>query len=322
MILILSSATDQSTSKVIDWLAHRGVRFLRLNGEQCYLSSILFIDPGGQMSIKLTNAKGRIVCLNDFTAFWYRRGDFFPARPKISRYRRQVFGILAREWEKISEAFHFYLEQKPHLGCIRQDKNHNKIIALLVAAEAGLSIPATLITSDKPELLKFIEQDSAITKAVWNLFRIHGRNFFRSVGTHLVTRGHIATLEAVVAPTLVQREIPKAYELRVFILGEDCYPMAIFSQNDPKTRLDFRNYNHECPNRGVPYLLPEDIKQKLLRFMQNMELDTGSIDLIVTPGGEFVFLEVNPIGQFGWVSDNCNYYLEEKIASYLEKLKT
>jgi hypothetical protein len=40
--------------------------------------------------------------------------------------------------------------------------------------------------------------------------------------------------------------------------------------------------------------------------------------MIVTPEGEYVFLEVNPTGQFGWVSDNCNYYLEEKIANHLQ----
>ena len=36
---------------------------------------------------------------------------------------------------------------------------------------------------------------------------------------------------------------------------------------------------------------------------------------------EFVFLEVNPVGQFGWVSKNCNYYLEKKIALKLINLK-
>jgi hypothetical protein len=30
-----------------------------------------------------------------------------------------------------------------------------------------------------------------------------------------------------------------------------------------------------------------------------------------------VFLEVNPTGQYGMVSDPCNYYLDKKIAEYL-----
>jgi hypothetical protein len=37
----------------------------------------------------------------------------------------------------------------------------------------------------------------------------------------------------------------------------------------------------------------------------------------MTKKGEYVFLEVNPIGQFGMVSAPCNYNLEKKIAQYL-----
>ena len=96
------------------------------------------------------------------------------------------------------------------------------------------------------------------------------------------------------------------------------FPMAIFSQKDKKTQLDYRNYNQEKPNRNIPYILPNKIQDKLQLLMDKLGLDSGSIDMIVTPEGEYVFLEVNPTGQFGWVSVNCNYYLEEKIANYLQ----
>lgn len=319
MILILSSAADHSTSKVIDWLIHYGLSYHRVNGEGCFLSCSLALGSRGQLDIRLRDAEGRLFRLDDYQAYWYRRGDFYPAMPKIERFKRPVFGMLRKEWEKISETIHFYLEQRPHLGEIKQEKYHNKVIALLAAAEAGLAIPPTLITTEKEELRLFVEKNSSVTKAVWNLFRIHTSRFFRAVGTQLVTRENIGRLGETFAPALVQQEIPKAYEVRVFFLKGGCYAMAVFSQNDPQTRVDFRNYNTESPNRGVPYLLPEETERKLMRFMKKMELDTGSVDLIVTPENEFCFLEVNPVGQFGWLSDNCNYYLEEKIALYLKK---
>jgi len=46
-------------------------------------------------------------------------------------------------------------------------------------------------------------------------------------------------------------------------------------------------------------------------------LNSGSIDILVTPNNEYVFLEVNPVGQFGMVSQPCNYYLEKRIAERL-----
>lgn len=51
--------------------------------------------------------------------------------------------------------------------------------------------------------------------------------------------------------------------------------------------------------------------------MKLMDLNTGSIDMIKNKNNEYIFLEVNPVGQFSMVSYPCNYYIEEKIASYL-----
>ena len=90
--------------------------------------------------------------------------------------------------------------------------------------------------------------------------------------------------------------------------------MAIFSQLDDKTKLDYRNYNREKPNRNVPFKLPDKIKNQILDFINITRLNTGSIDLIYSKENDFVFLEVNPVGQFGWVSKYCNYYLEKKVA--------
>jgi D-alanine-D-alanine ligase-like ATP-grasp enzyme len=93
--------------------------------------------------------------------------------------------------------------------------------------------------------------------------------------------------------------------------------MAIFSQANEKTRIDFRHYDREKPNRTVPYILPEAIEDKLLQFMNELKLASGSIDMLVDQQYNYYFLEVNPIGQFSQVSLPCNYYLEKKIAEYL-----
>lgn len=117
-------------------------------------------------------------------------------------------------------------------------------------------------------------------------------------------------------------KIDKAYELRVFYFNQTFYPMAIFSQNDKKTKIDFRNYNRINPNRTVPFELPIDIKDKLSILMNILNLNSGSVDLIVSKDREYYFLEVNPVGQFGMVSHPCNFNIEEIIAKYLLNEKT
>ena len=51
--------------------------------------------------------------------------------------------------------------------------------------------------------------------------------------------------------------------------------------------------------------------------MYKLELNSGSIDLILDKKNRFVFLEINPIGQFGMTSFPCNYSIEKEIAKYL-----
>ncbi|MFM2393606.1 MAG: grasp-with-spasm system ATP-grasp peptide maturase [Bacteroidota bacterium] len=54
--------------------------------------------------------------------------------------------------------------------------------------------------------------------------------------------------------------------------------------------------------------------------MSYFKLDSGSIDFVLTKEGDFGFLEINPVGQFGMVSFPCNFHLEKKIALFLKNL--
>jgi glutathione synthase/RimK-type ligase-like ATP-grasp enzyme len=107
------------------------------------------------------------------------------------------------------------------------------------------------------------------------------------------------------------------YELRIFFLGEKYFPMAIFSQGNRNTEVDYRHYDEKKENRAVPYVLPNDLENKLKRLMMKIGLNSGSIDIIVDDNYDYIFLEVNPVGQFEWLSANCNYFIEREIAKYI-----
>ena len=116
---------------------------------------------------------------------------------------------------------------------------------------------------------------------------------------------------------MFQEYIEKLYEIRAFYLDGNFYCSAIMSQNDSRTKVDFRNYNIEKPNRTPSYKLPIDLEEKISQLMACLNLNSGSIDLLVDVSGNYIFLEVNPIGQFGQVSKPCNYFLEMEVAKHL-----
>ncbi|MEI7597121.1 MAG: hypothetical protein WCK02_15340 [Bacteroidota bacterium] len=145
------------------------------------------------------------------------------------------------------------------------------------------------------------------------------KNIKLSTYTAIVDDNFINNLNDEFAPTCFQEEIIKTVEIRTFYLDKKTYSMAIFSQSDQTTSVDFRNYNYKKPNRTMPFNLPISINDKLILFMNKVGLNCGSFDLIYTPNKDFYFLEINPVGQYGMVSHPCNYYLDKVIADYLIK---
>ena len=133
----------------------------------------------------------------------------------------------------------------------------------------------------------------------------------------LLNQEDVENLDEVFYPTLFQEKIQKWLDIRSFYLKGDFFSMAIFSQDDEKTAIDFRDYNFENPNKITPFLLPYAIKSKITRLFKKLRLDTGSIDLCLTKEHEFFFLEINPVGQYDMVSVPCNCYLDRELAKIL-----
>jgi glutathione synthase/RimK-type ligase-like ATP-grasp enzyme len=120
--------------------------------------------------------------------------------------------------------------------------------------------------------------------------------------------------------SLFQENIPKKYELRVFYFVGQIYTMALFSQLDYRAKTDVMAVSingEKQPLRQIPFNLTREMEENITRLMHRLKLNSGSIDIIVTPDDEYYFLEVNPVGQFNFMSEMCNYYIEREIAKYL-----
>jgi glutathione synthase/RimK-type ligase-like ATP-grasp enzyme len=207
------------------------------------------------------------------------------------------------------------------LGSFTAELERRKLTDLIAAKGCGLKIPETTITNNRNELKLFLDKyGKAITKPIHSHINVDlGSHIYASTGTRLVAASDIEQLDEIFAPVLLQEYLEKDIEIRVFFSGEAYFPMAIFSQGNEKTSIDYRNYDDERPNRNVPFSLPEDILAKLIKFNKQINLNTGSIDLIITKNGDYYFLEINPNGIFDDLSVKCNYFIEESIACQIAK---
>ena len=53
--------------------------------------------------------------------------------------------------------------------------------------------------------------------------------------------------------------------------------------------------------------------------MKDLGLCFGAIDMILTPKNEYVFLEVNPNGQWGWIEELTRVPISSAVANLLIK---
>ncbi|HCA09958.1 grasp-with-spasm system ATP-grasp peptide maturase [Chryseobacterium sp.] len=336
MYLIQSSKEDKSTNDVLDWIF-----FLKNNQEIRRFNDSVPIehftfrlsDNDEKININRNNVKSQ-----DVSSFWYRRGMFsFPIslqeinNPVFKKIVLDVYDNFSREMEHISNCLYYILRKKGDIN-IFQENFTNKIANLSLAKEAGIHIPDVLITNDLSELLQFsADHKNLITKDIeMNMLKADYDENYRimiGAGIQILSQEDIIIMmekykyPRSAEPAFYQQYIEKKYELRIFYLKGKFYTMAIFSQANEKTKIDFRNYDTERPNRCIPYKLPQEIEDKLRHFMQSIDMNCGSIDMIYTPEKEYVFLEVNPVGQFQWLSRNCNYDIEREIALELIKEK-
>lgn len=321
--MIISSTDDYSTNDVIDWLRYYSIKFIRISiDDEIRYESVTINNTKLNINFSINNVN---YCLSDFTAFWYRRSHFNVFIQKITSVSDKTLSVqINKHIQSETIEIHKLLVKYISTRSINtyNDIHINKLELLNYAAKIGLKIPDTLITNSKEEVLHFTKKhQTVITKNFsQGVFLFNKSRIFNSI-TRVVNEEIYNMLPEKFSYTLFQEGIEKLFELRIFYLNGKFYSSAIFSQNDEQTAIDFRNYNFFKPNRTPPFTLPNEMKTKLKKIMNEFRLNSGSIDVLVSTENEFIFLEVNPIGQFGQVSVPCNYFLEEKIALELIKIQ-
>lgn len=319
MVIIVSNPDDRSVDRVIEWLLKFGYSDIVRLGENKPIT-ILGISIGKEVidpEISLM-VEGRAFKLSEVDFFWYRNGNVKLSLPDFSEgiMDNQLKEFLGWELTVCRNFIIRQFQQRPSLGNFFRS-TVNKLEKLQIAKETGFDIPSTFISSIPSALTHFTEKNQCITKPIGEAMPISEGDYFIDLQTSIADQNKIKNQSEPIFPSLLQEKIEKWVEIRVFVFYDEVYAMAIFSQKSRQTATDYRNYDFSKMSRMVPYDLAHEIRMKILKFMKKCELNTGSIDLILTPDKRFVFLEVNPTGNIEMVGDSCNYWLEKRIAKHI-----
>lgn len=316
-VLLLTHTGDFYTVDLVSAaLARMGVRPIRFNTDLFPTLVKLLARGGDERTALLLTETGEQVSAGEVRAVWARK-LWTPrmADDLDDRYRSMCVNESAAALDGFLDALN---NARWVNGLDRQRNAENKQRQLRLAVRAGLRVPRTLVTNDPAAAREFFAETGGQTVA--KLLRplevsMDTANPF--VYTSRVGEEDLAGAEALRhSPMVFQELIPKAYELRVAYVAGKVFAGVLDATGTSHGQTDWRRAAaEECSWRKAQ--LPTEVASGLQTMMSELGLVFGAVDLICTPSGEHVFLEVNPGGEWGMLERDLGLPISEAIARAL-----
>lgn len=296
MIVILTNRNDATADFVAQRLPRK--EFVRIDTDE--LPSRVRVELSQNEATIVVGA--RSIKASDVTGLWFRR----PTPIRLTGGRDAgAKRHAAAEYTSALEGFFGLIPENRWINAPgRNAVAGNKIEQLHRAQKFGLSVPRTLVTQSpaalrrfwrdcdgdliiKPLSMGYIERDGTRRDSLIYTNRLHRSDLRRK---DLITR----------CPSFFQERIGKQVDIRVTIVDRDVQAVELQARDNNEPRLDIRR-NNMADVRYRRISLPRKVVAALLRLMKSYELRFGAIDLLYTTTGNFVFLEINPNGQWAWL---------------------
>lgn len=299
--LIITHKEDYTSDFLIQKLNERNLNYKRLNCEDLWDKNFKF-DNFFQFEFDGSS---------NYSSIWFRRTKI----PKIENVKPEVELYLAHEYDAFLKNLFAILDSKWLSNPFFVYKAENKLLQLKEASKIGFKIPNTVITNSKSKLKKFYSDNNGeiIIKPL-SQSRIYSNNVGSFIFSNLLKEQHYSDLESFdLTPCIYQQYIKKKHELRITVVGEEVFAAAVNSQDFEETKIDWRRENLEFYKTSIP----KHIEVKCIEIVKKLGLHFGAIDLILDKDDNYVFLEVNPNGQWAWIESQTELPISEAIIKFL-----
>ncbi|RMG32309.1 MAG: hypothetical protein D6732_13535 [Methanobacteriota archaeon] len=249
---------------------------------------------------------GPEICDNGelFDVVWLRRPsrpvldlkDLHPsdrcvAAEECERFFRCIWDAIAPEARWLN----------PYHGHLRAN---NKILQLQMAMRVGLRIPPTLVTNNPVDIGMFISKYGK-KPLIYKCFAQYRWGLpdggIARTQTSVINPDDMpidAILQRV--PGIYQPLIEKKYDVRANFFGDHDISVQIHSQEHRDGIYDWRQIPLDEMKIEQVYI-PDDVKYKCISLMKLLGIKFGCFDFVVDENDNYIFLEVNEMGQFLWI---------------------
>lgn len=301
-ILIITNKDDPHVDYVLPKMEGFGLVVHRLNTEDISNSFNISLVPGDSQKSHINFFINGILSLSEISGVWYRR----PIQPKLDETQKKFRDVVKNEILHTFQGLYSNLEKDclwvNYPFAVRQAEN--KIYQLRLANQMRFLTPKSCITQDPQIALDFIKNCSSgsIVKTLSGEVVTDDDGTTKAAYTHLLNKKDLDNLSEIKnCPTFFQEYITKDVELRITVIGAQAFAIAINTQADNEAQNDWRRGIISGKLAYSLYDLPEDVERFCIMLTKSLGLNFGAIDMIKNTRGEYVFLEINPNGQWLWL---------------------
>ena len=295
-VLIITSSIDETATYIINRYSEQA-EFFRIDVDKFDEYKFCVGNKGWSISSDCFFIRSE-----DIYSIYYRK----PMLPDLSPFDPQYHLMIQRDIiaviNGIVDCFSGKVLTRPSI--LR--KTENKVYQLMYVSKNGWTIPESYIGNSNGECIKY-EKSASIIKPL-TTGKTYGKNGWELYQTNLFKE---INEDISLTPIYLQEYIPKQFEVRVTIVGRKMYPIRIDTENKVDWRADYQNH------RYTQITCPDDIIVKCYKLMDDFNLVFGAFDFIVTPELKWIFLEINPNGQWLWLEQSLKLDISQKIVEYL-----
>lgn len=318
-VLVLTNSQDGVHSDVvIAKLRARGERIVRFDADRIASGELkISVNARGDYFDVRLRSSELTLGFEEVQSIWYRRPQWFGMQisdPVQRQYTEDELEILLSGlWLVLPDTI-FWMNHPNHLA-----KARRKVYQLKLAQTLGFSIPKTLITNDPDEARTFIDacEGRAIFKTIHRETLDYGETHL-NIPTTLVTDELKAKLDLVRRlPSCFQEALPKQAEVRVTIVRDKIFAVQTIPKHSEPCGIDWRHPEILAELHHTLVTLPQTIIEQCRHMMTTLELSFAALDFVIPPDGRWVFLEINPNGQWYWIEHLTGAPISDALADSL-----
>lgn len=316
-VLIITNKSDLTSDFIVRELSNRNIEFYRFNTEELTCSIDVTLDFSKNRYTLYDKKTHEVIDLLSFSSVYYRRPEL-PALNNVKGITNSEMQLILKEITYTLEGIYKILKDAYWVSPIYSIREaENKIHQLILARKIGFNIPKSFISNNYDDVNRYfsLSESKNIIKPIKSGLVEYDNGESAVIFTSEINPDNIEQSELASCPIYLQDCVDKCADIRVTVVGEKVFAARIESQHNTETIIDWRKGENILPHS--PIKIPIEIEVKCIKLIQALDLRFGAIDFVLTPDNEYIFLEINPNGQWAWIEILTKQKISAEIVNLL-----